>query len=133
MTEKQILTWFTKLSEYKSYAEAIGDYNKDLCYAGPDDNEMLAALIPETAWGIDLNICFYQHDAKYSIGGGSHERWLADIAMLSTGLYIIEKWPNRWYLTGLNSIRRHLARIRLVKYFEAVRLLGYQHFNFTDN
>lgn len=32
MTEKQILTWFTSLPEYKSYAEAIGDYNKDLAF-----------------------------------------------------------------------------------------------------
>jgi hypothetical protein len=133
MTEKQILTWFTSLPEYKQYAEAIGDYNMDLAYAGPDDNEMLAALIPETAWGIDLNICFYQHDALYQIGGGSKERWAADIAMLATGLYIIEKTNNKWYLTGANWLRKHLARIRLIKYFEAVRFLGYQHFNFTDD
>lgn len=133
MTEKQILTWFTSLPEYKQYSEAIGDYNKELAYAGPDDNEMLAALIPETAYGIDLNICFFQHDALYQIGGGNKERWAADIAMLATGLYIIEKTDNKWYLTGVNWLRKHLARIRLIKYFEAVRMLGYQHFNYTDD
>lgn len=133
MTEKQILTWFTSLPEYKSYAEAIGDYNKDLAYAGPEDNDMLSKLIPETAYGIDLNICFYQHDASYQIGGGNKERWAADVAMLSTGLYIIEKTENKWYLTGANWLRKHLARIRLIKYFEAVRLLGYQFFNYTND
>jgi len=132
MTEKQIFAWFTKLPEYDKYVEAIGEYNKDLGYAGPDDNKFLAALIPETAYGIDLNLCFYQHDAKYSIGGNKHDRWLADGAMMLTSLYIIENTPDRWFLWGFNTARKHGARVRMIKYYEAVRAQGYQHFKYHE-
>jgi len=131
MTEKQIFKWFSELPEYPDYVEAIGAYNKDLGYAGPEDNEILSKLIPETAYGIDLNLCFYQHDALYEIGGDKYDRWLADGSMLLTALFIIENTPDRWFLYGLNTIRRHLARLRMTKYFEAVRSQGKPHFNFT--
>ena len=130
MTKKQLHKWFVDLPKYKEYSQAIGHYNPDLAYAGPDDNKFLSALIPETAYGIDLNMCFYAHDALYTIGGDKEYRWKADSAMLMTGLFIIENTPNRWWLWGVNTVRRHLARIRLIKYFEAVRSQGYKHFNF---
>lgn len=130
LTEDEIFFWFTKLPNYNKYVEAIGEYNPALGYAGPEDNEFLSAIIPETAWGIDLNLCFYQHDASYEVGGDESDRWLGDVAMLSTSLFIIEKTPNRWYLFGVNGIRRHLARIRIIKYFEAVRSNGYQYFKY---
>jgi len=130
LTEDEILLWFSKLPNYDKYVEAIGEYNKELSYAGPADNNILMILIPETAWGIDLGLCFYQHDAGHEMGGDENDRWLSDTAMLSTGLFIIEKTPNRWYLFGVNGIRRHLARIRLIKYFEIVRSLGYQYFHY---
>jgi len=38
MTEKQIFKWFSELPEYPDYVEAIGEYNKDLGYAGPEDS-----------------------------------------------------------------------------------------------
>ncbi len=130
MTEKQLHKWFVDLPEYKDYVAAIGHYNPDLGYAGPESNKLLAALIPETAYGIDLNICFYAHDALYEIGGAKKDRWLADGTMLLLGLFIIENTPDRWYLWGLNTVRRHGARNRLIKYFESVRAQGYKHFNF---
>lgn len=131
MTEKQILKWFSELPEYPDYVEAIGEYNKDLGYAGPEDNEFLSDLIPETAWGINLNLCFYQHDALCEIGGDKETRRLTDGSMLLTALFIIENTPDRWFLYGLNTIRRHLARLRILKYYEIVRSQGKPHFNFT--
>lgn len=132
MNNKQILKWFAKLPDYDKYVEAIGEYNPELGYAGPEDNKLLAKLIPETAYGIDLNLCFYQHDAKYAIGGNKHDRWLADGAMLLTALYIIENTPDRWFLWGFNTVRKHGARVRMIKYYEAVRGQGYQYFKYWD-
>lgn len=129
MTEKQIFKWFTELPDYDLYVEAIGEYNKDLGYAGPDDNKFLARIIPETAYGIDLNLAFYLHDAKCEIGGSEHDRWLGDGDMLLIALFIIDNTPDRWFLWGANTVRRHLARVRMIKYYEAVRSHGKPHFN----
>lgn len=131
MTEKQILKWFTDLPEYPDYVKAIGEYNKDLGYAGPESNKFLSRLIPETAYWIDLNLCFFQHDALCEIGGDKYDRWLADGSMLLTALFIIENTPDRWFLWGLNTVRRHGARLRVLKYWEAVRSHGKEHFNFN--
>jgi hypothetical protein len=130
MEDYEITDWFINLREYKDYVEAIGPYEPEDDYAGPRNNPLLSKLIPHTLYGIDLNIAFYQHDALYQIGYTKQARWQADITMLATGLFIIENTPNRWYLTGLNTARRHLARVRLIKYFEAVRFGGESSFNF---
>jgi len=130
MKDSEITEWFINLPEYKSYVDAIGAYNPELDYAGAQ-GEFISKFIPSTTWGIELNCAFYQHDALYEIGGTKKDRWLADMAMLGTGLFIIEKTPDRWYIWGGNSIRRHLARARLIKYFEAVRSFGKPHFNFS--
>jgi len=129
MEDYEITEWFINLPEYKSYVDAIGAFNPELDYAGPE-GRFISIFIPKKLWGINLNICFYQHDALCEIGGTKKDRWLTDGAMLLTGLYIIENHPNRWYLKGFNTIRRHLARVRLIKYFEAVRHFGKPHFNF---
>jgi hypothetical protein len=133
MTDKQIEKWFVELPEYESYVMAIGHYNKDLGYAGPNNSKVLEYIIPETLYGINLNPAFYQHDANYSIGGNKKDRWEADVTMVATGLFIIENTPDRWYLWGVNTARRHMARNRLVKYFEAVRSQGHKSFNFSGN
>ena len=131
METEEIHDWFVNLPEYKEYHAAIGAYNPALDYAGPSNNKVLSFMIPKTLYGIDLNIAFFQHDAKYQIGYTKQARWMADITMLATGLFIIEKHPDRWFLTGFNSARRHLARVRLIKYFEAVRFGGDTSFNYT--
>jgi len=120
----------SELPDYDKYVEAIGAYNKDLAYAGPEDNKFLSSIIPETAYGIDLNLAFYQHDAICEIGGSKHDRWLGDGTMLLTALFIIDNTPDRWFLWGANTLRRHLARVRMIKYYEAVRAHGEPHFNF---
>ena len=130
MKDSEITEWFVNLPEYKSYVDAIGAYNPELDYAGPE-GKFISKFIPSTFYGIELNICFYQHDALHEIGGTKKDRWLADMAMLGTGLYIIENHPNRWYLYGASTVRRHLARVRLIKYFEIVRHFGKPHFNFS--
>lgn len=129
MTDYEIHDWFVNLPEYKSYYNAIGPYEPEVDYAGPDNNKALAFIIPSALYGIDCNIAFYQHDANYEIGGDKKDRFRADAAMLITGLFIIENTPDHWYLWGSNSIRRHLARVRLIKYFEVVRSFGDSSFN----
>lgn len=131
MTEEELIDWFKNLSEYKSYVDAIGAYNPELDYAGPEHSKALSAFIPRTSWWIDCNIAFYQHDALYEIGGTSKDRFEADGRMLLTAYFIIEKTPKRWYLYGVNWLRKHWARERLVKYFEAVRAGGKSSFNFN--
>lgn len=130
MTEKQIFKWFSELPEYPQYVEAIGAYNKDLGYAGAENDEFLSALIPETAYGIDLNLAFYLHDALCEIGGDESDRRAGDGKMLLTALFIIDNTPDRWFIWGFNTVRRHLARVRMIKYYEAVRNHGAPHFNF---
>ena len=132
MTEQQIYNWFIGLNDYQKWREAIGMYNPELDYAGPENNKTISMLIPATVYGIDCNPAFYQHDALYEIGGTEKERFWSDGAMLLTGLFIIEKWPDRWFLYGANWLRRHLGRVRLIKYFEAVRAGGKAHFNFRE-
>jgi len=129
MKDSEITDWFINLPEYKSYVDAIGAYNPELDYAGAQ-GKFISKFIPSSVWGIELNCSFYQHDAQYEIGSTDKDRWRADMDMLGTGLYIIENHPNRLYLYGFNTIRRHLARIRLIKYFEAVRHFGKPSFNF---
>jgi hypothetical protein len=75
-------------------------------------------------------LAFYHHDGLYAKGGTKKDRFNADIAMLATALFIIEKTPARWYLWGMNWGRKHMARVRLIKYFECVRAGGESSFNF---
>ena len=131
MNDLEIHDWFINLPEYKSYYDAIGPYEPSCDYAGPDNNKTLSMMIPHTLYGIDCNIAFYQHDANYAIGGNKKDRFRSDVEMLGTCLFIIENTPDRWYLWGGNWARRHGARVRLIKYFEAVRSGGKSSFNFS--
>ena len=124
MNDRELVEWFVDLSIYTRLAAAIGEYNPSLRYAGPENSKALSFFIPETLWGINCNLAFYHHDALYAIGGTNKDRFNADVAMLATALFIIEKSPNRWYLYGINWGRKHMARVRLIKYFEAVRAGG---------
>ena len=130
MTERELIEWFISLPAYADYQKAIGQYNHELRYAGPENSKTLSFLIPETLYGINCNLAFYQHDALYAIGGGAEDRFNADIKMMATALKIIEKTPDRWYMYGFNWGRKHMARVRLIKYFEAVRAGGVSSFNF---
>jgi len=133
MTKDELHDWFINLSQYKSLVDAIGAYNPCLNYAGPENSKALSFFIPRRLWGIDCNIAFYHHDGLYQIGGISSDRFQADLAMVGTALFIIEKTPDRWYLWGGNTIRRHWARERLIKYFEAVRFGGKKSFTFRPS
>lgn len=132
MTEQAIAEWFVNLSIYPALALAIGEYNPSLDYAGPENNKTLSMFIPRTLYGINCNIAFYHHDGLYAIGGKKKDRFNADGAMLLTALFIIEKTPNRWYLYGVNGVRRRLAERRLLKYYNAVRWGGKDSFTFID-
>ncbi|HIA67497.1 TPA: hypothetical protein EYN98_15860 [Candidatus Poribacteria bacterium] len=132
MTEDELIDWFKNLKVYKSLFDAIGAYNPALNYAGPENSKTLSFFIPRKLWGIDCNLCFYHHDGLYEIGGTKKDRFAADGAMVLTALFIIEKTPDRWYMYGVNWLRKHWARERLIKYFEAVRAGGKSSFTFID-
>ena len=122
------------LPEYPKWVEALGEeYNPYKGYAGPQNNKLLSALIPEKLYRIDLNPAFFGHDGDYAIGGNKQDRWRADVSMLGTGLFIIENWPVSYWIYGLNWARKGLARRRFLKYFEAVRAKGAESFNFITS
>ena len=124
--------WFKAFPEYEEIQNKVGAYNPKLGYAGPESSKVMSAFIPETLYGIDCNLCFYQHDGLYAIGGDDQDRWKADCSMFTTALRIIEDSPDKWYFWGGNWARRHGARVRLLKYFAAVRSGGKAHFNFHN-
>jgi len=118
------------LPEYDLYCKLIGQYDNRKDYAGPENSE-LSALIPHSLYGMDCNIAFYAHDALYEQGGQKKDRFKADAIMLVTMLWVIENHPDSKWIYGFNWAKRHLARLRAIKYFEAVRSLGYKHFKFV--
>ena len=122
--------YLINLPEYEKYKKAIGPYEQKKDYSGPDKS-WTKLIIPSTLYGINCNTAFYIHDARYEIGGGKKERWEGDCAMLIQCLWCIGNTPDRWYLWGANWGRKHLARNRAIKYFEAVRSHGHHSFNFT--
>jgi len=132
MNEREIIEWFISLPAYADYCEAIGQYNHELDYSGPEHSKVLTFFIPSTLYGINCNIAFYQHDALYEIGGDKEARFNADITMVATALFIIEKTPDRWYMWSVNGVRRRLAERRLLKYYNAVRWGGKSSFNFQE-
>lgn len=132
MTEEELIDWFKNLKVYKILVDAILAYDPRRDYAGPENNKTLSFFIPHTLYGINCNLAFYHHDGLYQIGGNKKDRFDADGAMVLTALFIIEKTPDKWYLYGTNWLRKHLARERLIKYFEAVRAGAKPSFNFID-
>ena len=122
--------YLKSLPEYAKWRDAIGDYNASKDYSGAEKS-WTKLIIPSTLYGINCNTAFYIHDALYEIGGGKKERWEADCAMLIHCLWCISNEPDRWFLYGGNWMRKHLARNRSIKYFEAVRAGGHDSFNFT--
>ena len=131
MTKQELIDWFKNLSIYREIWREMGPYIDTVDYAGPENSKTLSKFIPRTLWGIDCNLAFYHHDGLYIIGGNDKDRFDADLAMVGTALFIIEKTPDRWYLYGSNWLRKHWARERLIKYFEAVRAGGKDSFNFV--
>ncbi len=130
MTKSELIDYFRDLSVYRSLMFSIGAYDDKKDYAGPDNNKTLSRFIPRTLWGIDCNLAFYHHDGLYFMGGDDADRFKADLAMIGTALFIIEKTPNRWYLYGTNWLRKHWARERLIKYWEGVRDEGKSSFTY---
>ena len=117
------------LPEYDLYTKLIGQYDNRKDYAGPEGSG-ISVLIPRTLYGINCNIAFYAHDALYEQGGQRKDRFNADVTMLGTILWVIENHPDSKWLYGFNWARKHAARLRAIKYFEAVRSQGYKSFKF---
>ena len=62
------------------------------------------------------------HDYRYWVGGDEEDRRLADHEFFEFMLDIIEE--RMWW------VLHPFARRRALKYYEAVRLLGYRYFNY---
>ena len=130
MTDRDTILWLYSLPHYRDWEKAIGGYDPNYDYSGPENNRFLRWLIPSRLWGINCNPAFYAHDAAYSIGGGSTQREMADENMKIIGLKIINEAKDKKYLYGFNWARRFLATRRLLKYYYAVRVGGSSSFNF---
>ncbi len=130
MTDRDTILWLYSLPHYSEWEKAIGGYDPNYDYSGPENNRFLRWLIPSRLWGINCNPAFYAHDAAYAIGGGSTQREMADDNMQIIGNKIIDETKDKSYLYGFNWARRFLARRRLLKYYYAVRAGGSSSFNF---
>ena len=124
-TQAQI-DWLKGLSDYVEVAERIGEYTNDNNWVGPGGKESgwFAKVVPQTAWGICLKPAAYLHDDDYGQGGNEADRFKADARFLANMMKQIEIVCPQWW----QAPRRHLARVRALKYFEAVRAGGKKHF-----
>ena len=85
MTKDELHDWFINLSQYKKLVDAIGAYNPELDYAGPENSKALSFFIPRRLWGIDCNMAFYQHDGA---SGSVFSAVLAVLLMTSSRMAI---------------------------------------------
>lgn len=119
--------WLHSLPEYSK----MGKYNDSIDYVGAT-GDWKSKFIPRKFYGIDINVCAFIHDFNYREGGSLTDRFKADAMFLADMMKQIELTPdNRFY--GTNWYRKHLARLRAIKYFEAVRAFGGKAFNFKED
>lgn len=111
--------WVTSLPDYPQMEKVMGPYDPSKDYLGPGGQEptALSRVIPRTIYGIDMSPAAYVHDYDYTIGGDDADRFKADARFLVNMMKQIELVAPKWYQYPW----RHLARLRAVKYFEAVR------------
>ena len=111
--------WVQSLPDYPKMIKILGPYDPEKDYVGPGGQEATAIsrVIPRTAYGIDLSPAAYVHDVDYKVGGDEADRFKADARFLVNMMKQIELVADKWYQYPW----RHLARLRAVKYFEAVR------------
>lgn len=120
--------WLKSLPEYPKISKNMGHYDDSKDYVGAE-NDWKSEYIPRRFYGVDINIAAYIHDYYYSIGGDSEARFKADAIFLADIMKQIELTPNNIFY-GTNWYRKHLARLRGIKYFETVRWLGKKSYNF---
>jgi hypothetical protein len=122
--------WFLQHYDYLECVLAIGEYNPDIDYAGPTNSPELSKLIPNTLFGIDMNIAFYLHDALYEKGGDEGDRLMADCAMDEVCKLCIEKYRPKWYMLWAYSRQKRLALKAAEAYYQAVRAFGSSSFKY---
>ncbi len=119
MSRGKQIAWLRNLSNYADMAKVMGEYNDDKDYVGPEGS-WKTRIIPRKAYGVDINVAAYVHDYYYALGGSSEDRFKADAVFLADMMRQVELCLQRWY----QMPRRHFARLRFLKYFEAVRRYG---------
>ena len=117
------LAWLHRLDSYPEMVALIGEYDDDEDYLGPAGSWKVK-LVPRTIWGVDINVCGFIHDANYAKRGNSEDRFSYDCIFLCDILRQIEMCIPGWY----NMPRRHLARLRAMKYHSMVRKFGVKYF-----
>ena len=84
----------------------------------------LSRLVPDTIWGLYVGIVGAIHDYSYWLGGTDKDRETADAVFYGNILAIIE---------AHGGILAPLRRWRARKYYLALRVGGWAHFNFKSN
>ncbi len=124
MSKKYQIKWLKGLPEYDQMAGLLGEYDdeRDRCGA---EGDWKSKFVPRIFYGIDINVAAYIHDYFYSVGGGATDRFKADAMFLGDLMKQIElvRSGRGWFWL------RHLARLRAIKYFEALRAFGDKAFN----
>lgn len=119
MSRGRQIRWLKNLSNYDAMAAVIGEYDDTKDYVGPEGN-WKTRIIPRRAYGVDINVAAWIHDYKYAVGGTPEDRFAADAVFLADMMKQVELCLDGWY----RMPRRHLARLRFLKYFEMVRRYG---------
>jgi len=114
---------YNKGVDLESLPEHLQLYNPQLDYVGPESNPTLAKLVPDSISGVKISIAGFHHDRKYALGGDEMDRYYADREFL----IIIESC----ILTSrLGYMRRKWALWKALKFFNAVHIDGYKHFQY---
>lgn len=128
MSNQAQIDWLKSLPSYTMMTFKLGRYNDNVKYVGAT-GDWKSKIIPRSFYGVDVNVCAFIHDYHYSFPEGNEEdRFNADAGFLANMMRQIELTPDKWWCYGANWLRRHNARLRAVKYFEAVRYAGKKSF-----
>lgn len=104
-------------------------FRPDVDYVGPEGSAILSALIPQEIMGEDMRAPAWAHDELFRQGGCWLDKLFADVLFLVLCLYLIEVSPRFTGITGI--AKRAWARYRALTYFQAVRIGGDKHFNWS--
>ena len=128
MSNQRQIEWLEALPSYPEMAKKLGPYVDSKDYVGAT-GDWKSRFIPRKFYGVDVNVAAYVHDYYYSFPEGNEDdRFKADAGFLADMMKQIELTPDKWWCYGVNWLRRHNARLRAIKYFEAVRYKGKESF-----
>lgn len=120
---------------YKSVLEAIGEYNHNFHYVGPQRwSRKVRSLLRRVMFLCDINICGYIHDGNYRKGESLYDKLKADAMFFGMCVFwvIQYEWPgSKTKFIGplLGGVWRFPAMVWIFIYFLAVYYFGMKSFN----